>query len=193
MSSSKIIFITGVSSGFGRALAQEAINHGHRVVGTVRSAEAKASFEALAPASAFARLLDVTDFTAIDGVIAEVEAAVGPIDVLVNNAGYGHEGVMEESSLDEMKRQFDVNVFGAVAMIKALLPLMRQRRDGRIHYPPRYCLLLWQQVCARRDFRDPESRVATFWHCGNGRRAGIVSHRLGGALNGEKSESHRRL
>ncbi|MGA8119582.1 oxidoreductase [Rouxiella badensis] len=132
MSSSKIIFITGVSSGFGRALAQEAINHGHRVVGTVRSAEAKASFEALAPTSAFARLLDVTDFTAIDGVIAEVEAAVGPIDVLVNNAGYGHEGVMEESSLDEMKRQFDVNVFGAVAMIKALLPLMRQRRGGHI-------------------------------------------------------------
>ncbi|MGA7585297.1 MAG: oxidoreductase [Rouxiella badensis] len=132
MSSSKIIFITGVSSGFGRALAQEAINHGHRVVGTVRSAEAKASFEALAPASAFARLLDVTDFTAIDGVIDEVEAAVGPIDVLVNNAGYGHEGVMEESSLDEMKRQFDVNVFGAVAMIKALLPLMRQRRGGHI-------------------------------------------------------------
>jgi len=50
----------------------------------------------------------------------------------VNNAGYGHEGVMEESSLDEMRRQFDVNVFGAVAMIKALLPFMRQRRQGHI-------------------------------------------------------------
>jgi NAD(P)-dependent dehydrogenase (short-subunit alcohol dehydrogenase family) len=131
MSWSKIIFITGVSSGFGRALAQEALNSGHRVVGTVRNAQAKASFEALGP-SAFARLLDVTDFAAIDEVIAEVQTNIGPIDVLVNNAGYGHEGVMEESALHEMKRQFDVNVYGAVAMIKAVLPAMRKRRRGHI-------------------------------------------------------------
>ncbi len=132
MSSSKIIFITGVSSGFGRALAQEALNSGHRVVGTVRNASAKASFEALNPARACAQMLDVTDFSSIDAVVADVEANIGPIDVLVNNAGYGHEGVMEESGLDEMKRQFDVNVFGAVAMIKALLPYMRERRRGHI-------------------------------------------------------------
>jgi len=132
MSTSKIIFITGVSSGFGRALAQEALNDGHRVVGTVRSESARKEFEALDPARAFARILDVTDFAAIDNIVAEVEASVGPVDVLVNNAGYGHEGVMEESALEEMKRQFDVNVFGAVAMIKALLPFMRQRRRGQI-------------------------------------------------------------
>ncbi|CAM3567338.1 short-chain dehydrogenase/reductase [Rouxiella silvae] len=132
MSTSKIIFITGVSSGFGRALAQEALNDGHRVVGTVRSESARKEFEALDPARAFARILDVTDFAAIDNIVAEVEASVGPVDVLVNNAGYGHEGVMEESALEEMKRQFDVNVFGAVAMIKALLPFMRQRRRGHI-------------------------------------------------------------
>ncbi|BCG03114.1 short-chain dehydrogenase/reductase (plasmid) [Paraburkholderia sp. PGU19] len=77
-------------------------------------------------------MLDVTDFEAIDGVVAEIEATVGPIDVLVNNAGYGHEGVMEESSLDEMRRQFDVNVFGAVAMMKAVIPAMRKRRRGHI-------------------------------------------------------------
>lgn len=132
MSLSKILFITGVSSGFGQALAQEALAAGHRVVGTVRSTDALRSFEALHPTHAFGRLLDVTDTNAIEGLIEEVESTVGPIDVLVNNAGYGHEGVMEESSLDEMRHQFDVNVFGAVAMMKAVLPYMRARRRGHI-------------------------------------------------------------
>jgi NAD(P)-dependent dehydrogenase (short-subunit alcohol dehydrogenase family) len=131
MASSKILLITGVSSGFGRALAQEALAAGHTVVGTVRSAQAQSEFEAL-HARAVARVLDVTQFDAIDAVVAEIESGVGPIDVLVNNAGYGHEGVMEESSLDEMRRQFDVNVFGAVAMMKAVLPFMRARRRGHI-------------------------------------------------------------
>ena len=132
MTSGKTLLITGVSSGFGRALAQEALAAGHRVVGTVRSEQAKSEFEALAPADALGRILDVTDFESIDGVVSEVEASVGPVDVLVNNAGYGHEGVVEESPLTEMRRQFDVNVFGAVAMIKAVLPYMRKRRRGHI-------------------------------------------------------------
>jgi NAD(P)-dependent dehydrogenase (short-subunit alcohol dehydrogenase family) len=132
MSSSKTLFITGVSSGLGRALAQKALAAGHRVVGTVRSAEAKLDFEALESTKAFGRVLDVTQFDAIDGVVAEIEATLGPIDVLVNNAGYGHEGVMEEAPLAEMRRQFDVNVFGAVAMMKAVLPYMRKRRHGHI-------------------------------------------------------------
>ncbi|EFE96564.1 oxidoreductase [Serratia odorifera] len=132
MSLAKTIFITGVSSGFGRALAQAALSSGHRVIGTVRSASAVAAFEALGAGKALARVLDVTDFASVERVVAEVEADIGPIDVLVNNAGYGHEGVMEESALDELKRQFDVNVFGAVAMIKALLPYLRQRRRGQI-------------------------------------------------------------
>ncbi|CAE6826499.1 oxidoreductase [Paraburkholderia aspalathi] len=132
MASSKILLITGVSSGFGRALAGEALAAGHKVVGTVRSAEAKRDFESLSATAAFGRVLDVTDFDAIDGIVAEIEATVGPVDVLVNNAGYGHEGVMEESPLSEMRRQFDVNVFGAVAMMKAVLPFMRERRRGHI-------------------------------------------------------------
>ncbi|MEW6346526.1 MAG: oxidoreductase [Paraburkholderia sp.] len=132
MASSKILLITGVSSGFGRALAQEALASGHKVVGTVRSAQAKREFESLSANAAFARVLDVTDFDAIDDIVAEIETTVGPIDVLVNNAGYGHEGVMEESPLSEMRRQFDVNVFGAVAMMKAVLPFMRERRRGHI-------------------------------------------------------------
>ncbi|CAH2910589.1 MAG: Dehydrogenases with different specificities (related to short-chain alcohol dehydrogenases) [uncultured Paraburkholderia sp.] len=132
MASGKTLLITGASSGFGRALAQEALGAGHRVVGTVRSEAACAELEALAPGSAFGRLLDVTEFDRIDGVVADIEASVGPVDVLVNNAGYGHEGVMEEAPLTEMRRQFDVNVFGAVAMMKAVLPYMRKRRRGHI-------------------------------------------------------------
>ncbi|MFE4112828.1 oxidoreductase [Kosakonia sp. YIM B13611] len=132
MSSVKTIFITGVSSGFGRALAQEALAAGHKVIGTVRNREAQQAFEAIEPGRAFARLLDVTDIAQINHVIAEVESRIGAIDVLVNNAGYGHEGIMEESSLAEMRHQFDVNAFGAAAMMKAVLPGMRQRRSGRI-------------------------------------------------------------
>jgi NAD(P)-dependent dehydrogenase (short-subunit alcohol dehydrogenase family) len=132
MSSSKTLLITGVSSGFGRALAQEALAAGHRVIGTVRSEPARQEFEALGPGRSIGRVLDVTDFDAIDGVVAELEANIGPIDVLVNNAGYGHEGVLEESPLSDMRKQFDVNVFGAVAMMKAVLPYMRKRRRGHI-------------------------------------------------------------
>lgn len=132
MSSSKTLLITGVSSGFGRALAVEALGTGHRVIGTVRSEQARREFEALAAENATARILDVTDFDAIDEVVAEIERTVGPVDVLVNNAGYGHEGIFEESPLADMRRQFDVNVFGAVAMMKAVLPYMRDRRNGHI-------------------------------------------------------------
>ena len=131
MASGKLMLITGVSSGFGRALAQEALAAGYTVVGTVRSAQAAQDFDALS-AQAFARVLDVTDFDRIDGVVADIEANVGPVDVLVNNAGYGHEGIMEEAPLAEMRRQFDVNVFGAVAMMKAVMPYMRERRRGHI-------------------------------------------------------------
>lgn len=132
MSPSKTLLITGVSSGFGRALALEALGTGHRVVGTVRSKQARREFEALAAENATARILDVTDFDAIDEVVADIERTVGPVDVLVNNAGYGHEGIFEESPLADMRRQFDVNVFGAVAMMKAVLPYMRDRRSGHI-------------------------------------------------------------
>ncbi|MGK3120101.1 oxidoreductase [Pseudomonas corrugata] len=132
MHSSKTLFITGVSSGFGNALAREALAAGHRVIGTVRSEAALQAFEALSADRAHGVILDVTDFDRIDSVVAATEAAHGPVDVLVNNAGYGHEGILEESPLEEMRRQFDVNVFGAVAVIKAFLPYFRTRRAGHI-------------------------------------------------------------
>ncbi|HDR8954991.1 oxidoreductase [Burkholderia vietnamiensis] len=132
MASGTIMLITGVSSGFGRALAQQALAAGYTVVGTVRSDDARRAFEALSPQAAIGRVLDVTDFERIDRVVADLEASVGPVDVLVNNAGYGHEGIVEEAPLAELRRQFDVNVFGAVAMTKAVVPFMRTRRRGRI-------------------------------------------------------------
>jgi NAD(P)-dependent dehydrogenase (short-subunit alcohol dehydrogenase family) len=132
MSNIKTFLITGVSSGLGKAFAEGALAAGHRVIGTVRNAEAASIFVALAPDRAHAVVLDVTNFDAVPEAVAEGERAIGPIDVLVNNAGYGYEGILEESSLDDMRRQFDANVFGAVAMIKAVLPGMRARHSGHI-------------------------------------------------------------
>jgi NAD(P)-dependent dehydrogenase (short-subunit alcohol dehydrogenase family) len=130
--SGKVFFVTGVSTGFGRAIAEEALAKGHVVVGTLRKEEERAAFDQLSPGRSHGVVLDVTDNAAIPGVVARVEKEVGPIDVLINNAGYGHEGLIEESSVDDLRRQFEVNVFGAVAMIHAVLPSMRRRRTGRI-------------------------------------------------------------
>ena len=130
--SSKTFFITGVSSGFGLALSREALSAGHRVIGTVRNDEARHAFEALHEDRAHAVLLDVTDIEAIPGAVADAESRFGPVDVLVNNAGYGHEGVFEESPLEAMRHQFEVNVFGAVAVTQAFVPRFRERRRGHI-------------------------------------------------------------
>jgi NAD(P)-dependent dehydrogenase (short-subunit alcohol dehydrogenase family) len=129
---SKTFLITGVSSGLGHAFAAAALQAGHRVIGTVRRAQDAAAFAALAPDRAHPLLLDVTAFDSIPAAVAEAERRVGAVDVLVNNAGYGQEGVLEESSIDDLQRQFAANVFGPVAMIQAVLPGMRARRSGLI-------------------------------------------------------------
>lgn len=128
----KIILITGVSSGFGRAFAEAALREGYTVIGTVRNEYARKEFETIEPKRAKSLILDVTNFAAIAPSISKIEHEIGPVDVLVNNAGYGHEGILEESSLEDLRRQFEVNVFGAVSMMKAILPTMRRRRSGRI-------------------------------------------------------------
>jgi NAD(P)-dependent dehydrogenase (short-subunit alcohol dehydrogenase family) len=132
----KTFLITGVSSGFGRAFAQAALEAGHTVIGTVRSTSAVTGFERLVPGRAVGRVLDLGAGLASDlqaeAVVADAESTVGPIDVLVANAGYGHEGTFEESSVEQLRDQFAVNVFGAVAVMKAVLPGMRQRRRGHI-------------------------------------------------------------
>jgi NAD(P)-dependent dehydrogenase (short-subunit alcohol dehydrogenase family) len=129
----KVVIVTGVSSGLGKAFAAALLQAGFKVVGTVRKQEAVREFEQLRPGSAFARVLDVTDAPERLAVaVEEVEQNVGPVYALINNAGYGHEGTLEESPMNELRQQFEVNVFGAVAMMKAVLPFMRSRRDGRI-------------------------------------------------------------
>ena len=129
----KVIIVTGVSSGLGKAFATAFLQAEFKVVGTLRKQEAVEEFEQLQPGSAFARILDVTDTPErLSSVVEEVERKVGPVYALINNAGYGHEGTLEESSMDELRQQFEVNVFGAVAMMKAVLPHMRSRREGRI-------------------------------------------------------------
>ncbi|MEL1263008.1 oxidoreductase [Pseudoxanthomonas putridarboris] len=125
-------FITGVSSGFGRELAAQVLAGDNRVVGTLRNEAQRAAFDALAPSLAHGVLLDVTDEHAVQQAVEETVAKYGAIDVLVNNAGYGLEGAVEETSLAQARHQFDVNFFGALALIKAVLPGMRARRSGHI-------------------------------------------------------------
>jgi len=129
---SRVWLITGVSSGLGLAFSLAALKAGHTVIGTVRQESDGHAFEKLAEGRAHALVLDVTDSEAIGPKVAHMMNITGPIDVLVNNAGYGYEGTLEESPLEELRRQFEVNVFGAVAMIKSVLAHMRERRTGHI-------------------------------------------------------------
>ncbi len=121
----RTFLVTGVSSGLGRAFATAALEAGHTVVGTVRKPDQIADFEQLSPGRAHAHVLDVTDTDAVAPTVAAIEEAIGPIDVLVNNAGYGVEGTFEETPLSTFRHQFDVNVFGAVEVTQAVLPRMR--------------------------------------------------------------------
>ena len=129
--SQKTFFITGANSGFGFAIAAAAIRNGHKVIGTIRSEQSRMALAERLPAVR-PILCDVTEFDRITDVVRQTEEDHGPVDVLINNAGYGHEGILEESALEEMRRQFDVNVFGAVAVAKAFLPRFRERRSGFI-------------------------------------------------------------
>jgi NAD(P)-dependent dehydrogenase (short-subunit alcohol dehydrogenase family) len=129
---SKTFLITGVSTGLGRAFAQAALDAGHTVAGTVRDPGQVTGFEALAPGRAHALVLDVTDQAAVPAAVERAELAAGPVDVLVNNAGYGVEGTFEETPLEVFRRQFEVNVFGTIAVTQAMLPYLRQRRAGTI-------------------------------------------------------------
>jgi NAD(P)-dependent dehydrogenase (short-subunit alcohol dehydrogenase family) len=128
----KTWFITGVSSGFGRALAETLVSRGERVVGTLRNEDQRTQFEALSPGKSLGYLLDVRDHDAVRRVVAQIEEEVGAIDVLVNNAGYGYEGSVEEATPGAIRAQFDVNLFGAVSVLQAVLPFMRSRRTGHI-------------------------------------------------------------
>lgn len=127
----RVALITGASSGFGLLTAVELAQRGLRVVASMRDlSRADRLDAALAGAglSADKVRLDVTDQASIDAAVAEV----GRVDVLVNNAGYGIAGAIEDVSMAELRAQFETNFFGLVALTKAVLPGMRERRWGRV-------------------------------------------------------------
>ena len=124
-------FITGCSKGLGRALAEQALAAGHRVVATARRREDIADLAAGGDA-ALAVALDVTDPAQIDAAVAAAAARFGGIDVLVNNAGYGYLGAIEEGDEADVRALFETDLFAPVALIKAVLPGMRARRRGHI-------------------------------------------------------------
>lgn len=125
-------FVTGASSGFGMAFARYAIKQGYNVVATART---PAKLDALAAAAPERVLVQKLDVTAAGDAEAAVEAAMarfGRIDVLINNAGYGIVGAVEETPESELRAQMETNFFGAVAVTKAVLPQMRAQRSGAI-------------------------------------------------------------
>jgi NAD(P)-dependent dehydrogenase (short-subunit alcohol dehydrogenase family) len=124
--------ITGVSSGFGRELARQALARGDTVAGTVRQPAQLAEFRALAPERARPYLLDVIDAAAVGAVVPQIVRDCGRIDVLVNNAGYGLVGLAEEVGDAEARRLFDTNFFGLLNVTKAVLPQLRAQRSGHI-------------------------------------------------------------
>lgn len=128
----KVWIITGASSGFGRAIAEEAIGRGERVVVSGRKVEALSDLVALAPDRVLAQALDVTRAGAIDSAVKATLARFGRVDVLVNNAGYGLVGAVEETSDRELRDAFESMFFGAVALTRAVLPHMREQKSGAI-------------------------------------------------------------
>ena len=123
-------FITGCSTGFGRELAKHLLEHGYRVVVTARNPDDVNSLAA--NGEALVLKLDVTDQGQIDAAIKAAEDKFDRIDVLVNNAGIGYFAAIEESEEDQVRRMFEINVFGLSRMIHAALPGMRKRRHGFI-------------------------------------------------------------
>jgi len=127
--SPRTVLITGCSTGIGRACAQRLARAGHTVYATARRVE---SIEDLRPAGCRTLALDVTDEASMKAAVEAVEAEQGAVGALVNNAGYSQSGAVETVSLEDLRRQFETNVFGLVRMCQLVLPGMRARGDGRI-------------------------------------------------------------
>lgn len=128
----KIWLITGVSTGFGKHLAEEAGKKGYTVFGTVRKAEQLEMVNNLVPGKTFGRVLDVNDHAQVASVVHSILQAHSRIDVLVNNAGYGLFGGIEEVTMEEAREQMETNFFGALAVTQAVLPTMRKQKSGHI-------------------------------------------------------------
>jgi NAD(P)-dependent dehydrogenase (short-subunit alcohol dehydrogenase family) len=125
----KTAFVTGASAGIGEATARALLAAGYRVFAGARRLDRMA---ALAAAGATLLKLDLTDDASIVAAVDAIKTATGRIDVLVNNAGYGSYGALEDVPLDEAKRQFEVNVFGLARLCQLVLPTMRAQKSGKI-------------------------------------------------------------
>jgi NADP-dependent 3-hydroxy acid dehydrogenase YdfG len=123
-------FITGCSTGFGRELVTLLLRQNYRVVATARDVTKISDLVEGHEEDALALPLDVTDTDAIHHAVRQADAKFGQIDVLVNNAGYGYFGALEEGEDAAVRTMFDTNVFGLIDMTKAVLPGMRARRSG---------------------------------------------------------------
>jgi NAD(P)-dependent dehydrogenase (short-subunit alcohol dehydrogenase family) len=128
----KTWFITGAASGFGHAFAEHALAQGHNVVATARDAARLADLVALAPDRVLAAPLDVDVAGAPEAAVQAAVARFGRIDVLVNNAGYGVVGALEETPDAELRALMNTNFFGAMAVTRAALPMLRAQRSGAI-------------------------------------------------------------
>jgi NAD(P)-dependent dehydrogenase (short-subunit alcohol dehydrogenase family) len=131
-SAARVWFVTGTSTGLGHALARQALERGDRVVATSRDPSAVETLQKEYPERAVAIALDVTDPNAAVQAVDQALAVLGRIDVLVNNAGYGSFGALEEMPLEDLRRQFETNVFGMWHVTRAVLPVMRSQRAGHI-------------------------------------------------------------
>jgi NAD(P)-dependent dehydrogenase (short-subunit alcohol dehydrogenase family) len=129
--SERVWFVTGSSRGFGRALATTVLVRGERLVATARDAEFVEEFGAEHP-EALALQLDVTDREQARQAVREAADRFGRVDVVVNNAGYGHFGAIEELSEAGLRQQFEVNLFGVLNVTRAALPQLREQRSGHI-------------------------------------------------------------
>lgn len=126
----KTVLITGASSGIGKATAFYFARRGWQVAATMRRPELETELQQLPNISLHA--LDVTEEASIEKALAEVLAAYGQIDVLVNNAGYAAKGAFEAASPEQVHRQFNTNVFGLMHVVRAVLPHFRLRKQGTI-------------------------------------------------------------
>ncbi|HZB93912.1 MAG TPA: oxidoreductase [Stellaceae bacterium] len=128
----RVWFVTGCSSGIGKALCRRALERGDRVVCSARDETRLAELVAAFPDHAIALRLDVTDAANVADAVAEAIGRTGDIDVLVNNAGFGTVGALEETDEEAVKKAFDANVYGPYRLVRAILPHMRRRGQGHI-------------------------------------------------------------
>ena len=129
---SPVWFITGCSTGLGRALAEAVLQHGHRAVVTARIPAQVQDIVARYPKTSIGAQLDVADYAQIKLAVSAAEKAFGGIDVLVNNAGYGYLAAVEEGEEQKIRDMFETNFFGLAALIRRILPGLRERGHGHI-------------------------------------------------------------